>query len=471
MPDLHPNYTIAVNGTKYSVHMIYIDSVGEFTFKRTMPKTDKLIKDMYKAFEFKYLHKVGENTAPNEKAFLMNKISETVIDVFKNRSSILKDIDLKTYCEMDKSKLSFAPRYFKQNGYKTMHAEDYWRSPLQYHDYCKGIEKFDHDIWTYNRPSWTDKTLINAWNSRCLESFQVTLDNLHSYITKYQNQNTYSFNFMTMLQHDSLNGLYHADDSFANFFKENTKQFENSFIIFSSDHGVRYGKYREQTDIAAYEDNNPFLRLIVPKALRSDKMFMELVKENSRKYVSQYDVFATMIDVLTEGARTNFKDLNYVDFDKVMKYHVVGQSFLREMKERDEFEMGVPINYHFYKRHKVELNDTFYPEIKKFVIERVIENINLKLVSGNLTKICTKLFLKEKAAQHVYVVNIKGKAYFDFQVRTTPGTGIFIGMLDNNFQSIERVMRRVSSYAYEAESCTTRNSARQFCFCKKLLPG
>uniref|UniRef100_A0AC35TI93 Fam-a protein n=1 Tax=Rhabditophanes sp. KR3021 TaxID=114890 RepID=A0AC35TI93_9BILA len=73
MPDLHPNYTIAVNGTKYSVHMIYIDSVGEFTFKRTMPKTDKLIKDMYKAFEFKYLHKVGENTGPNEKAFLMSK--------------------------------------------------------------------------------------------------------------------------------------------------------------------------------------------------------------------------------------------------------------------------------------------------------------------------------------------------------------------------------------------------------------
>jgi hypothetical protein len=47
------------------------------------------------------------------------------------------------------------------------------------------------------------------------------------------------------------------------------------------------------------ESNNPFLGLIVPKSLRSNRNLMDQLNANSKKLISHFDLYATLLEVDT----------------------------------------------------------------------------------------------------------------------------------------------------------------------------
>uniref|UniRef100_A0AC35UEE1 Sulfatase domain-containing protein n=1 Tax=Rhabditophanes sp. KR3021 TaxID=114890 RepID=A0AC35UEE1_9BILA len=472
MSHLNPKYHHAHNGTKYSVHMIYIDSVGSYTFDRTMPKTSALLGSTFKAFNFYNHHKIGENTLPNQEAILMNLRFEPVVDLQNGRPTIPRS-NKKNFCKTKKDEVPFIPEYFKQNGYKTIHSQDYWYTSIAQEPYsCYQFPSFDHDIHTFARLSPDDPFLGEVWRKKCLESYKVQLAYLQQIMSRYSNKDLFSFNFFTNLQHDSINGLYHSDTNMAKFFKDNKHHFDNSFVFISSDHGVRYGKYREATEIAGFENINPFLRVIVPKQLQANKQFMDLMNENSKKATSQFDVFASLIDILTEGQKSQFTDFETVDFSNVMNYTVNGQSIFRKIPERDEYDMRIPFNYRFYKHIGTNLNNSLYPEIRKNVINTVIKKINGLLAQNGLLKNCARIKVDPNAKlSTIKYMKINNELYFNFKVKVTPGTGIYIGTITSKFEIMEDKIRRITSYAVEAETCEKATPFREYCMCKSLLSG
>ena len=63
-----------------------------------------------------------------------------------------------------------------------------------------------------------------------------------------------------------------------------------------ADHGPMFGYHRFE-DVMAYEDNNPLLFISLPRGLRDNETFTSALRANSRSLVSQYDIYATLIQI------------------------------------------------------------------------------------------------------------------------------------------------------------------------------
>jgi hypothetical protein len=66
------------------------------------------------------------------------------------------------------------------------------------------------------------------------------------------------------------------------------------------DHGGRTGKVRNSA-IGEYEDNNPFMFMILPEKLRWNRDLYNQLKENSKQIISHYDFYATLYEMATVG--------------------------------------------------------------------------------------------------------------------------------------------------------------------------
>lgn len=79
------------------------------------------------------------------------------------------------------------------------------------------------------------------------------------------------------------------------------------------DHGGRTGKVRNSA-IGEYEDNNPFLFLILPEKLRWNREIYNQLKENSKQIIGHYDLYATMFEIATVSWIFRGKEfLNYFE--------------------------------------------------------------------------------------------------------------------------------------------------------------
>jgi hypothetical protein len=82
---------------------------------------------------------------------------------------------------------------------------------------------------------------------KCKEKYTYQLDYLRQFHERYETINAAKFSlaWMVDLAHDNINGLYHADNYLANYFLENKRLFDNSFIFIVGDHGKHYGMFAE----------------------------------------------------------------------------------------------------------------------------------------------------------------------------------------------------------------------------------
>jgi hypothetical protein len=64
------------------------------------------------------------------------------------------------------------------------------------------------------------------------------------------------------------------------------------------DHGGRTGNVRNSA-IGEFEDNNPFLFVILPEKLRSNKDLFDQLHDNSKTIIVHYDLYATMLEIAT----------------------------------------------------------------------------------------------------------------------------------------------------------------------------
>jgi hypothetical protein len=62
------------------------------------------------------------------------------------------------------------------------------------------------------------------------------------------------------------------------------------------DHGGRVGDIRN-TEVGEFEENNPFLFVILPEILRSNKDLIDQLQINSKTILSHYDLYATFLEI------------------------------------------------------------------------------------------------------------------------------------------------------------------------------
>uniref|UniRef100_A0AC35UD66 Sulfatase domain-containing protein n=1 Tax=Rhabditophanes sp. KR3021 TaxID=114890 RepID=A0AC35UD66_9BILA len=468
--------TITKHG--YNVHLIIVDSISYYNALRGFKKTVEYLENEYKSVPMKRLNKNALNSLPNAHGFLINRRVPDLNDFELLRPRKRTEYLGKGYCNTPLDNSTYIGKYFRQLDYVTMTGEDYSIAAFNWPD-CKGFEKANahhhthpYELRLQNKHFNKKKIFQHNFEKKCLTSHKYQMDYLTDFMNIYPNNKKFSYTWITNIAHDHLTGFYPYDSYFQKYFEKNKKNFDNSFLFFMSDHGFRFGDYRN-TPIGEYEDRNPMLFISVPQSLRTNKQLMQNLHENSNKHVSHYDLYASLLDILTEAGRKNFTNMGPFDLSSIMKHDKIkGKSLFRPIneRERDCYSMDISSEYCMCQLHYREFKYFKQSRAEVLLKEVFVKEINLRLKEGKIEDLCSPLTLNETAPFLMkYAINKNGQLLWKVKGITIPGNGLFETVFNEKLEIISKDMDRLNIYGPQAEVCVPKSIVRKFCYCKKLL--
>lgn len=453
--------------THPSVIILIIDSVSSSTGIRALHKTNEVMRLYFQSTLFHYHNKVAENSRPNGFAiFCGNRIEDLDRSFFPYQPD---------NAEVANSCSNYMPRNetilfdFIDAKYATMIFED-WKHTFNYPD-CKAFNETPADH--YDSPliiqaSSTEEFIEYFYHKLCEHEYQKAAKYMSSFLKAYDGIAKFSYIWLSSIAHESINGLYHVDEFFANFFRENADKLQGSFIFLMSDHGVRKGSAR-WTDIGRDEDCNPFLSISVPRYLRKNDQLMLNLLRNSRVHTSHYDVYATFYDIAHVARRRGFENWDYYDFRKELGEIRGGKramSLLRPINSnRTCEEMFISRKHCLCVVNWITLNVS--STMASNVGYALIDHINKLIIDKGLRKDCAFLSLKE-------VTRVKkrdNRDEFLVTVIAEPNDGkyeVLLSLKDGKYTLFSEIDRH-DSYGNQGY-CVSDDELRPLCSCIKPYP-
>uniref|UniRef100_A0A0N4ZGJ0 Metallophos domain-containing protein n=1 Tax=Parastrongyloides trichosuri TaxID=131310 RepID=A0A0N4ZGJ0_PARTI len=472
---LRDGYGIENRNKKYSINIFVIDSLSYYHAKRGLTKTRKLLLKNYQSIEFPLLNRISDNSRPNAYGFLMNMNRNNISSLDGDKKPIFSDFGEDDPCRVQLKDDTYIAKMYRDMGYITMNGEDYISGSVFRWNRCKSFinEQYDHTLRPFQlarRIKSFNLIIKKSLELKCLKYNFFLQDYMKQFAETYKDKASFSWIWATDVLHHHLNNIYEYDDMLEDYFKENEKTFENNFLIIMSDHGFRLSDF-QRSDIGKYEANNPYFMISVPKDLRDNDSLMRNLKYNSKKLISHMDVYATLLDILTEARRSNFNDMKPFDLSTIVNFKVKGKSLLRLLprKNRSCFELYIPLEFCLCSINfdpSVEITN-FEENVLKI---NFINNINTRIANANLTEECAVRTINEKKPFKIVAAykNDNSKIY-KVEGYSLPGIGLFLGIFDSNFKLISNEIQRINKYGEESDKCIEEQLNSKYCYCKKLI--
>ncbi|CAG7724309.1 unnamed protein product [Allacma fusca] len=288
-----------------SVLILGIDSISRLHMIRSLPQTRTFL-EINDFVEMKGYTKIGENTFPNMMAALGGmKLDD--YPCWRTRSTKLDDCP-------------FIWKNFSDRNYITGSVED--SASLANFNYMKtGFVRQPVDY--YFRPLAVayhgNKNREGAFRG-CVggrTQTDLVLKYIQDFVSVVKNKAPYFFwSWFTTLAHDDFNDLRVFDSVFKNnLHKFLESEGDNAVILFISDHGYRFGTFRE-TYLGYYEESLPFFFIRIPPSVKQRyPSWYKNLKINSERLTSPLDLHATLEDILTlssnQKAHQSFTHYNW----------------------------------------------------------------------------------------------------------------------------------------------------------------
>lgn len=213
----------------------------------------------------------------------------------KNFSTISKN------CESGLYKCSdyFIWNKFMAAGYVTAYGEDYLDLPNTFTKYGGfRIRPTHHYMTPFFRLG--EK---RAGHIMCLKrqpSATHMLNYIHEFARTYKRNRFFGSFWINSYSHDAKDNPSNLDKELSNWFMKlnGTGALRNTFVIFFSDHGIRFGDMKLPIE-SYYEERLPMLYVWVPndfKKQQAQKYTNMLVNEH--RLITPYDLYATLGDIL-----------------------------------------------------------------------------------------------------------------------------------------------------------------------------
>uniref|UniRef100_A0A914W0K0 Sulfatase N-terminal domain-containing protein n=1 Tax=Plectus sambesii TaxID=2011161 RepID=A0A914W0K0_9BILA len=464
-----------------SVMIIVIDSASSSSFLRSMPRTLQVLTDLYGVTVFRGLNKVADNSAPNAHAFLNGVRSDKLmIDDY-----VLKP-EVPDWCHRYLNASKFIGTQFVKAGYVTMMADDGPKAIFGWPN-CYGFKQ--KPIHHYLRPYHiridpdsmsseefaedTADLLFQIREQQCKETYDVVMEYQKQFLNAYPaSVPKFSLIWLTALTHDTINGLFHVDDYFAEFFRQYQSQLSNSFVFFMADHGPRWGDIREGY-VGRLEDNNPMLVVAVPEPLRKNKQLKANMNMNANRLVSQYDVYTTLFDISTVAAQSNWTDLSAIDWTS-KGFHKRQTSFLRPVDlTRSCRLMQIPELYCLCESDEkyISTDDPTVLSAAQYLTNQLMKQID---ESGART-ICADLSLVNIVMATTNIVRSfngeQNRVEYVVMFMVAPSKGIFQGLVElvnGQFRMPSSRLSRINAYGTDSH-CTQDALIMPVCYCRDLV--
>ncbi|XP_052077971.1 uncharacterized protein LOC127715893 [Mytilus californianus] len=447
-----------------NILMVGVDSISRNNMLRYMKKTWTYFVNKLNAIDLRGYNKVADNTFPN----IVPMTTGKYVDQLSWNESI-------RWMPMDK--FNFIWNNYSAKGYRTLYAEDH--PNIAIFDFKKSGFKIPPGDY-FNRPlSVAMEKTKKVWNSKhyCVHGrteTDIVLDYLKNFAQMFQSKPHFSFTFFSRLTHDYLEGTYKADTIFLNFFRDmfESDNLKNTVIFFFSDHGMRFGNFRE-TFVGKLEERLPFMLIVFPQWFR--KKYPDIHRNlqiNARRLTTPFDIFATLEHIL---------DFNGIEKKEVKKKR--SMNLFNEIPE-DRTCDDAGILPHWCTCSKLETLDIENKTVLT-IGHTMVSKINQDLKDS--FDVCEKLYLKTikyalrvtppnkrtrnivKNRNVVYGDRVKSYIGYQITVQTKPGDAIFEGTLrfDEKGKTYHSVgdVSRINKYGGQSQ-CIEEHHLKKLCYCK-----
>jgi len=287
--------------------------------------------------------------------------------------------------------------------------------------------------------------------------FRYTLD----FATVFNTTPSFMMSWINNFSHSTNAIPEKTDERVVTFFHqlENTGAFNTTFIIFLSDHGMRFGDIRK-TAIGWYEERLPFIYVWVPEWFKQKHPdIYNNLKTNSKRLTSPFDLHLTLREIL----RLSRQDKASLAVDKCPGCPKCRSLFSEVSEDRACEEAGIADNWcTCYHYRTISTNGKEPKAIALYALSKINEKLKK---AGKVAASCAELTLEN-------VIDLKQKVSKDLQedfivmFDTIPGGGTFeatVHRSKGNFQ-LKGDVSRINMYGNNAE-CVDDAELRLYCYC------
>nr|XP_018913161.1 PREDICTED: uncharacterized protein LOC109041306 isoform X1 [Bemisia tabaci] len=432
----------------FNVLVVGIDSVSYANFQRQMPATLQLLRNT-SWIEYKGYNKVGDNTLPNLMPILTgHSLPQIEKTCWHGRSDYFDSCP-------------FIWKNFSAHNYATMYAEDEYKIS-SFNFVKKGFKKPPVDYYAraymHSATAALKAKMINGLHY-CLgptTSVDRVLGYSLDFLRQMNDTRFFGLVWVNSMTHNSLQTAHAMDAIMVDYFFALSELgvLDNTFVVFLSDHGIRFGQFR-QTFFGWFEERLPFLFFHVPARFR--ELYPEQVQnleENADMLTSPYEVHVTLHKVLDPTA-----DVTPVGCPKCRGL------FDPVDGNRSCDDAGIPFDWC--------VCGEFIPQSTKgpeavSVGRELVNEINRLTYnkSASADRVCAKFKMTEvTSARRITNSANKSDVALQIIVKTTPGRAVFEATVGYSPEiKVLGSISRLDSYGSEGD-CVDTAWMRKYCYC------
>ncbi|CAL2042211.1 unnamed protein product [Caenorhabditis brenneri] len=449
-----------------NVFIFTIDSMNTGMARRFLPKFVSYFENELKGVEFPFVNKVGENSQPNGFPLWFGKSIET--GVIENWKEVKPDWNATEHCATYLDNSTHIFKEFKDHGYTTLLLEDWANTMVDSWPFCKGFKESPADhifrpFTTVLEKKGTEVTKKHLNGHLCRETHHATLEYLSQAIHAYNDRPIFSWVWLASLAHSYLDGVARADDYLVEYFKKHQKIFENSFVFFLADHGLRFVEVKTEymeTEIASFERHNSHLAISVTKKIREENPdILSTLRMNSRTLQTHYDTRATLMDILKIQPMSQFKHRHQIKIRNEK-----GNSLIRRQPDtpRTCTTLPIPLQYCICQVDKWKIQNN---TLKLVLGQRLVDHVQRVLFESGVTEMCEPSIMTEVSSLIEYGYS---KLFKTYKLAVQTNNAHFESMLIYDEEKDEvkfTKVVRLDNYGDTAD-CTATIRTEPLCHCK-----
>lgn len=449
-----------------SVLVIGVDAVSRLNLYRQMPETVALLKRNMHVVDMLGYNKIDDNTFPN----LVPVLSGLSVD------------ELKSACWPSSNDVFDACSFIWQNyssaGHRTMFSEDAsWMGTFIYTK--RGFKKQPTDYYPriFFKLSEDEIGHDHRLNAKLCIGSRLAAEVLLDYAAKFAitmlDKLSFGFVWGASLSHDYLNLPKFGDKYYVNFFRKllNVGVFNNTVLIFMSDHGIRWGGIRS-TFQGYLEERLPFLFITYPDWFQKKyAVAVDNLRKNARRLTTPFDLYETLRDLSNLESLDQFEMKRRSDALYSLETQPRGISlFLPVFQNRTCTKAGIA--EHWCTCHHgvtVPTNDSNVRHSVDFLI-KFINNLLLPFPQCSALKL-HKIVQSRLEKPSTSRVNITDAGIQDYTltVQTVPGDALFEATVRHNANrqtySLAGAISRINLYGNQSY-CVSNYRMRLYCYCR-----
>lgn len=293
-----PKKSFSKTKTNANILLILLDPMSRSQFRTSLPRTAKILTELG-FIRFSNYTAVGDNSGPNQAALFTGKPLVNGREGIK--TSTATNDGNRSFWLWDK---------LQTNGYVTLKAENGCISNSNMLQSIKprtthGQQLHKMYCFDFDRPNCLGKNLTAEYLANYATQF---IDAYHSDEHRPNHPPWAAFLSFIDGHEDTLTLASLLDNVLLKFIHYTSKVTSNTVIVVLSDHGLHYGPYFRSIP-GERERAEPLLYIRLPDF--SPRQQRDTLKDNSKMFVTPFDVHETLMDISLQPATENSDIIGY----------------------------------------------------------------------------------------------------------------------------------------------------------------